>query len=77
MSQMGLAGIIEVVGGALISIGLFTSPVAFIASGEVAVASPGARTARLLAGDQRRRAGGVVLFCLPVFRGGGIRQVEC
>jgi len=38
MSQMGLAGIIEVVGGALISIGLFTSPVAFIASGEVAVA---------------------------------------
>jgi putative oxidoreductase len=37
-SQMGLAGIIEVVGGALISIGLFTSPVAFIASGEMAVA---------------------------------------
>ena len=38
MSQMGLAGIIEVVGGAMISIGLFTSPVAFIASGEMAVA---------------------------------------
>src|SRR5688572_11491315 len=38
MSQLGLAGIIEVVGGALISIGLFTSPVAFIASGEMAVA---------------------------------------
>ena len=38
MSQMGLAGIIEVVGGALISVGLFTSPVAFIASGEMAVA---------------------------------------
>lgn len=38
MSQMGLAGIIEVVGGALIAIGLFTSPVAFIASGEMAVA---------------------------------------
>ena len=37
-SQMGLSGIIEVVGGALIAIGLFTSPVAFIASGEVAVA---------------------------------------
>lgn len=35
-SQMGLAGLIEVIGGALISIGLFTSPVAFIASGEVA-----------------------------------------
>ena len=35
-SQMGLAGLIEVIGGALISIGLFTSPVAFIASGETA-----------------------------------------
>jgi putative oxidoreductase len=38
MSQMGLAGLIEVIGGAMISIGLFTSPVAFIASGEMAVA---------------------------------------
>ncbi len=38
MSQMGLAGIIEVVGGALIALGLFTSPVAFLASGEMAVA---------------------------------------
>src|SRR5687768_5450517 len=38
MSQMGLAGVIELVGGLLISIGLFTSPVAFLASGEMAVA---------------------------------------
>ena len=38
MSQMGIAGIIEFVGGILIAIGLFTSPVAFIASGEMAVA---------------------------------------
>jgi putative oxidoreductase len=37
-SQMGLAGIIEVFGGIAIAIGLFTSPVAFIASGEMAVA---------------------------------------
>lgn len=37
-SQMGLAGIIEVFGGAAIALGLFTSPVAFIASGEMAVA---------------------------------------
>ena len=36
MSQRGLAGFIELVGGVLISIGLFTSPVAFIASGEMA-----------------------------------------
>jgi putative oxidoreductase len=32
------AGVIEVFGGALIVIGLFTRPVAFIASGEMAVA---------------------------------------
>jgi len=38
MSQMGLAGIIEVVGGAMIALGLFTSPVAFLASGQMAVA---------------------------------------
>jgi putative oxidoreductase len=38
MTQAGLAGIIEMIGGALIAIGLFTSPVAFIASGEMAVA---------------------------------------
>ena len=38
MSQMGLAGAIEVFGGVLIAVGLFTSPVAFIASGEMAVA---------------------------------------
>lgn len=38
MSQMGLAGLIEVIGGFMISIGLFTSPIAFIASGEMAVA---------------------------------------
>lgn len=38
MSLIGLAGIIEFVGGILIAIGLFTSPVAFIASGEMAVA---------------------------------------
>jgi len=38
MSQMGLAGIIEVFGGFAIMIGLFTSPIAFLASGEMAVA---------------------------------------
>ena len=35
-SQLGLAGIIEFVGGLLIALGLFTSPVAFVASGEMA-----------------------------------------
>lgn len=37
-SQMGLAGVIEVFGGAAIMLGLFTSPIAFLASGEMAVA---------------------------------------
>lgn len=37
-SQFGLAGIIEFVGGIMISLGLFTSPVAFLASGEMAYA---------------------------------------
>ena len=38
MSQMGLAGIIEAFGGLAIALGLFTSPVAFVASGQMAVA---------------------------------------
>lgn len=38
MSLMGLAGILELVGGAMILIGLFTRPVAFILSGQMAVA---------------------------------------
>jgi putative oxidoreductase len=37
-SQMGLAGVIETVGGTLIALGAFTWPVAFICSGEMAVA---------------------------------------
>jgi putative oxidoreductase len=38
MSLMGVAGMLEVVGGALMALGLFTRPVAFILSGEMAVA---------------------------------------
>ncbi len=38
VSQMGLGGILEAFGGFLILIGLFTRPVAFILSGEMAVA---------------------------------------
>jgi putative oxidoreductase len=37
-SQMGIAGALELVGGALIVIGLFTKPVAFVLSGEMAFA---------------------------------------
>lgn len=38
LSQMGLAAILEVFGGALLLVGLFTRSVAFILSGEMAVA---------------------------------------
>jgi putative oxidoreductase len=38
LSQTGIAGLLETVGGALMLIGLFTRPVAFILSGEMAVA---------------------------------------
>ena len=38
MSLIGAAGIIELIGGALLVVGLFTQPVAFVLSGEMAVA---------------------------------------
>jgi putative oxidoreductase len=37
-SLLGIAGMIETVGGALLLVGLFTRPVAFILCGEMAVA---------------------------------------
>ena len=37
LSLMGVAGILELVGGALLLLGLFTRPVAFILSGQMAV----------------------------------------
>ena len=38
MSQFGLAGVIELVGGLMIAAGMFASLAAFVASGEMAVA---------------------------------------
>ena len=38
VSQMGLAGTLEIAGGLLVLIGLFTRPVAFVFAGEMAVA---------------------------------------
>ena len=38
LSQLGFGGLLEFAGGILITLGLFTRPVAFILSGEMAVA---------------------------------------
>ena len=38
LSQAGIGGLLEVVGGLLLVLGLFTRPVAFVLSGEMAVA---------------------------------------
>jgi putative oxidoreductase len=38
MSQAGIAGLLELVGGALLMLGLWTRPVAFVLSGEMAFA---------------------------------------
>jgi len=38
MSQLGLGATLEVIGGGLLLLGLFTRPVAFLLSGEMAVA---------------------------------------
>lgn len=78
-SQMGLAGIIEFFGGAMIALGIFTRPVAFIASGEMAVAYFQAHASD---GFWPIQNGGElpVLFCFIflyfVFAGGGPLALE-
>jgi putative oxidoreductase len=61
-SLIGLAGVLEVVGGLLLMLGLFTRPVAFILSGEMAFAYFIAHAPKgllpLLNGGE-----GAVLFC--------------
>jgi putative oxidoreductase len=61
-SQMWFAGVLEVFGGALIVLGLFTRPVAFLLAGEMAVAYFQAHAPRafwpILNGGEN-----VVLFC--------------
>jgi putative oxidoreductase len=38
LTMMGVAGVLETIGGSLLVLGLFTRPVAFVLSGEMAVA---------------------------------------
>ncbi len=61
-SEMGLAGILEAVGGAMLVLGLFTRPVAFLLAGQMAVAYFQAHASRAL---------------LPVANGGELAVVYC
>jgi len=79
LSQIWFAGVIELVGGILIAIGLFTSLVAFICSGEMAVAyfqahAPKAFWPNLNGGEL------AVLYCFLFLyiaaRGGGRYSVD-
>ncbi len=76
-SQRGLAGMIEFVGGILIALGLFTSPVAFLASGEMAWAYFQSHAPRgfwpIQNGGELARA---LLLHLSVLRGGRVREAE-
>ncbi len=78
-SQFGLAGVIELVGGLMIAAGVFSSLVAFVASGEMAFAYFQAHAPRALLPVQN---GGElsVLYLLPLSyiaaRGNGIWSVQ-
>ena len=79
MSERGIAGVLEVVGGLAIVLGLFTRPVAFLLSGEMAVAYfqvhfPKSRFPTVNNGVP------AVLFCLlflyMAFAGGGVWSID-
>ena len=73
-SLMGLAGIIELGGGLLVAVGLFTRPAAFLASGQMAAAYFMAHAGRGF-WPIENRGELAVLFCFVflyiAFRGGG------
>jgi putative oxidoreductase len=77
--MMGLAGLLETVGGALLMLGLFTRPVAFILSGEMAwayfqVHAPQGFWPLLNGGE--KAAFYSFLFLYLSFRGGGVFSVD-
>ena len=79
LSLAGVAGLLELVGGVLLLLGLFTRPVAFLLSGEMAIAyfmahAPRAPLPLLNQGDS------AVLYCFVflylVFAGAGRLSVD-
>ena len=76
-SLVGAAGFIELIGGALLILGLCTRPVAFILAGEMAFAYfIGHFPKGFHPADQWRHAGGTVLLHLPLSVDRGRRSVE-
>ena len=71
-SLLGLAGTVELIGGALVILGLFTRPVAFILAGEMAFAYFLGH-GRFPADPQWRQSRDPVLLCILLlsFAGGG------
>jgi putative oxidoreductase len=79
LSLFGVAGVIELVGGAAIMLGLFTGPVAFLLSGQMAVAyfmvhAPQSVFPAVNMGDA------AILFCFGflyiAFAGGGAWSID-
>jgi putative oxidoreductase len=62
MSLYGLAGVLELVGGILLLVGLFTRPVAFVLSGQMAVAYFMAHSVPLFS-PMLNRGEAAYLFC--------------
>jgi putative oxidoreductase len=81
ISMIGIAGLIEIIGGALVSVGLYTRAAAFIMSGEMAVAY-WYYANRPAKGFMPIQNGGTleVLFCFVffylIFAGGGAWSVD-
>ena len=79
MSQTGLAGVLEFFGGMLLLLGLFTRPVAFILSGEMAVAYFQVHAPRAFLPIVNRGELAVILcfvFLYLAFAGGGSWSVD-
>lgn len=79
VSLLGLAGVIETIGGFLLLVGLFTRPAAFIASGEMAVAYFKVHIHRSFF-PINNRGDNVVLFCFVMLflavAGGGAWAID-
>jgi putative oxidoreductase len=78
-SMLGIAGLIEIIGGVLVTVGLYTRAAAFIMSGEMAVAywyyaKPSGEG--FYADTEWRHAGSAVLFRFPLLGVRWCRRME-